>query len=279
MTYTTEQIHQILIDCADTCVLPYFRNLQESDIHTKAHEQDFVTIADQKSEAYLTPILRNLVPNSFILGEEAFSEDNSRIEGLASYDDVWIIDPVDGTTNFKNGTDNFCIILAHAHKGRLIGTWIYAPILNKFAAWRQGENVTINAQPVSMDCTSKAIEDMLVGEHISYFRSQDREIIRTNRKAFKSHVSLGCFGIETIYMLENKVDALSFGAGNPWDISPCIAMINATGGKALKISGEEAIGNNLLTVKGAFLATRSPNQWQEVRDAMLKDVAWEKYFD
>jgi fructose-1,6-bisphosphatase/inositol monophosphatase family enzyme len=259
--------------------MPYHRNLQDHQVSTKAHDEDFVTIADREAEEFLCPILQKLVPESVVLGEEAFSTNPEILHAISLSKDVWIIDPVDGTGNFRKGLDDFCVMVAHASKGKLVGAWIYIPIANKFAAWQIGENVTVNKQTVSLDTKPKPLSEMIVGEHISFCRIDDKSVIRNNRSVFGSCISIGSFGVEVVMMLENEIDALSFGVGNPFDIAPCAALITACGGRALKIDGMAVEDKALFDMSGAFLAVRSSEQWQEVRDTMLHTVDWKKYFD
>src|SRR5688572_26858215 len=233
--YNASDIQTVLKECANECVLPYFQNLEKEDIATKSHAEDFVTIADKKSEEYLERRLTHIVPGSIVLGEESFFVRGFNPEGVATKD-VWIVDPIDGTRNFKDGKDNFCILLAHAHEGRLMGAWIYAPRLGKMVSWKQGEAVTLNNQPISLDTDRKSLGQMIVGDHVFKAYPDYKEELKQNRKFFgPEHVHLGSFGIETLWMVENKIDALSFGKCNPWDIAPCAALIEAMGGKAMKM--------------------------------------------
>jgi fructose-1,6-bisphosphatase/inositol monophosphatase family enzyme len=274
-----QNIEEILKECTESCILPYFKNLTENQIETKTSDEDFVTIADRESETYLTDVFTKMTPGCVVLGEEAYAENHDVMKRAAQADNVWIVDPVDGTGNFKDGKDEFCLLLAHVNRGVLDGAWIYAPKLNKFVAWSVGEAVTINGKAVSLDKKEKLLDQMVIGDHIAYGYPDDRKQLVENRQFFhQPRVSLGSFGIETVWMLENRIDALSFARCNPWDIAPCAAMISALGGKALKIDGSAMEKNTLFSRDGAFLACRSPDQWTEIRDAMTKDVEWRKYF-
>lgn len=278
MPYSHDQIRSILATATEKHILPYFRNLTEDQIDTKSGDYDFVTIADRETEKYLTGILQDFIPGSMVLGEEAYAEDEKIIERCADMDDVWIVDPVDGTGNFKKGDEKFCTLLAHVHKGVLVGAWIYAHFLGKFVAWKRGDPVTINGQTVALDKTEKPLDQMIIGDHVSYGQKQDSEKLHENRRFFARRESVYSFGIETLYMIENKIDWLSFSWCNPWDIAPCAAMIPALGGAALKVDGSAMTGRNLFDRKGAFLAVRTPGQWTDIRDAMLHEIDWKKFF-
>ena len=278
MPYTHDQIKKLLTTATEKHILPYFRNLTADQIDTKSGEWDFVTIADRETEIYLSAELPKLLPGSVVLGEEAYSEDKNVLAKCVDMADVWIVDPVDGTGNFKRGSEKFCTLLSHVHKGALTGAWIYVHFQNKFAAWKKGEKVTINDDPVSFDTAPKPLDKMIIGDHVSYGQPKDKAQLHDNRKFFARREDVYSFGVETLYMLENKIDWLSFSLCNPWDISPCAAMIPAAGGVAMKVNAAPMEGKELFDRQGAFLAVRSPTQWTEIRDKMLHNVNWEKYF-
>jgi len=271
-------IQKLLIDCAEHEVLPYFRKLQDHEVYLK-NGKDVVTIVDHNVEAWLSWQLRELLPESLVLGEEGFHADPSLMAMAALTEHVWIIDPIDGTKNFSQGHSDFAMMLTYLVRGKFSGAWIYAPMLKKMASWLEGQPVCINNIPVSKVCESKTISEMTGGEHISYFHLSDKNTIRANReKHFKECISRSCVGIEWIMMLEGELDFVSFAPGNPWDIAAGAAMVQAMGGAVYNLHQQPLQGNELFVVKSAMLATMQPEHWQAVRDHMLHEVNWRNYF-
>src|ERR1700744_1852782 len=138
-------------DTARALILPRFRALDSGDIHEKK-PNDFVTIADTKTERELTRLLAGVIDGAKVLGEEAVHEDPSRLEWLSGDDPVWIIDPVDGTANFVRGDPRFAVIVALARQGVVEAGWIYNPLADTLicalkgqGAWRAGERLHTNA--------------------------------------------------------------------------------------------------------------------------------------
>lgn len=274
MSYTHDQIKTILEECAQKCILPYFGTLTSDQIDTKSSADDFVTIADREAEIYLIDVLQNLLPGSLVLGEEGYSEDISLMDRCAQADDVWIVDPIDGTTNFKNADKNFCTILSHVRHGKIIGAWIYAPLLNEFTAWAEGGDVTINGDKVTLDNAPKEISAMNACNCMVYQLPAEKAIIfNRNFSRFKWSRQCSSFGLDTVEMLRGNFDVLTFPKGNPWDISACIAMISALGGKVAKVKDQKIEGDDLFTVKGSLFAVASPSQWQKVRDTIMQDIS------
>src|SRR5690349_21342761 len=108
-----DRVSAIIREVAEAEILPRFRRLQQSDIREKG-PGDLVTVADEVAERRLTERLRDLVPNSLVLGEEAVAADQRVLGRIFEEDPVWIIDPVDGTSNFASGKPAFGVIVAYA---------------------------------------------------------------------------------------------------------------------------------------------------------------------
>ena len=108
--------------------MPRFRTLTANQIQSKSHPKDLVTIADIETEAWLTPRLQNLLPGSFVLGEEAHARGDVSHTVLAQEAPVWLIDPVDGTYNFAHGNNRFCSMVSLVKNCHVLAGWIYFPV-------------------------------------------------------------------------------------------------------------------------------------------------------
>src|SRR5260370_28988248 len=110
MPVDSEKVRRLIAEVADAEVMPRFEKLETGDISEKS-PGDFVTIADVASERRLTPALRDLLPGSLVVGEEAVAADPAVLDLLAGDDPVWGVDPVDGTANFAARTPIFAIMV------------------------------------------------------------------------------------------------------------------------------------------------------------------------
>ena len=131
-------VAKLLEETAKKIILPRFRALSNGDVREKK-PGDLVTIADEESEIMLSQSLSTLWPGSAILGEEGVASDASRL-GLA-YENkpIWIIDPIDGTSNFVAGRENFAVIIALAVDGFISEGWIYQPIAQRMIYAKRGQ--------------------------------------------------------------------------------------------------------------------------------------------
>ena len=101
--------------------LEYFRS-NNLAIETKLNQSDTVTAADKASEAILIDHIHASYPSHSIISEESGTETKGDIE--------WVIDPLDGTTNFSAGLPQFCVSIGIREKGKTVIGVVYAPYLD-----------------------------------------------------------------------------------------------------------------------------------------------------
>ena len=104
--------------------LAYFRG-DDLGIETKSNAYDVVTRADKESEAYIVQAILGRYPGHGILGEEG------GVMGTAGSDYRWVIDPLDGTTNYSQGLPIFSVSIALQHQGETVAGVVYAPYLGE----------------------------------------------------------------------------------------------------------------------------------------------------
>ncbi len=118
----------------------YFRT-SDLQIDTKTCESDVVTIADKASEAVIINEIHRLYPDHSILSEESGEE--NRGEGWR-----WVIDPLDGTTNFSSGLPAFAVSIGIEHNGVTQVGVVFAPYLNELFHAVRGEGAYMNGEPI-----------------------------------------------------------------------------------------------------------------------------------
>lgn len=112
-------------------------------VATKSSGIDLVTDVDHYSEEYLITAIRHGYPQHAILSEEQGQQ-----IGQSEY--LWIIDPLDGTTNYAQGLPIFSISIALQHQGRIIMGVVYAPILDQMFTVVRGQGAFLNEQPITV---------------------------------------------------------------------------------------------------------------------------------
>ncbi len=121
--------------------LRYFRG-NELDISTKLNESDVVTAADRASEAFILSEIHRLYPDHSILSEESGAE-RTTDSGWR-----WVIDPLDGTTNFSSGLPAFATSIGIEHDGQTVVGVVFAPYLNELFHAVRGGGAWLNGEPI-----------------------------------------------------------------------------------------------------------------------------------
>lgn len=133
----------VISEVAATAIMPLYRNLKPGDVEAKAAD-DYVTRADKDAESALTRRLADLYPGSVVLGEEAFAKDKTLLRLLDGDAPVWVIDPIDGTSLFKEGLPGFGVMVALIHRGTRIAGWIHDPVANDTIMGEKGSGVSLS---------------------------------------------------------------------------------------------------------------------------------------
>ncbi len=117
--------------------------LRKGDLNivTKSHRVDFVTDYDVRSEKMLVQKISENYPDHAILGEEG-----SSIENGSDY--RWVIDPIDGTTNYSHGFPFFCISIALQYRSESVLGVVYAPMLRQTFTAIRGQGAQLNGRPI-----------------------------------------------------------------------------------------------------------------------------------
>src|ERR1700728_3475631 len=140
---------------------------------------DFVSDIDRKSEADIIATIRRSYPQHAILAEESGGS------GTAEY--VWIIDPLDGTTNFLHGFPVFAVSIAVEHRGRLQHAVVYDPMRQEFFTASRGEGAQLDSKRIRVS-EQRTLEGALIGtgfpyrmaaEHIDHYLAMLKAIMST----------------------------------------------------------------------------------------------------
>src|SRR4029453_6026268 len=118
---------RLIEEAAAAEIMPRFRQLAAGDVREKA-PGDLVTGADEAVEPRLRPALDSPPAGSVVVGEEAAAADPNLLNRLFDDQPVWIIDPVDGTSNFAEGRPAFAVMVALARGRDVLAAWIHDPV-------------------------------------------------------------------------------------------------------------------------------------------------------
>lgn len=248
----TGDIADLIVEAAERIILPRYQALEAGEIMEKK-PGDYVTVADQETEAYLTERLAAEYPDAVILGEEASVTDASIAGAFAAADHGWVMDPVDGTKNFVNGSPDFAVMLAETREGTTVRTWIWQPIHQRMYISERGAGATCNGAPIVMGPAVRPLRG--VGDH--------RWVGKTLGEA-SGPIGLQamCTGVDYPRLAEGDQDFILFRGQNDWDHLPGIGIIRELGGVARTYEGDD-FGPG---VRGSYLiVARDEETWRELR--------------
>jgi myo-inositol-1(or 4)-monophosphatase len=203
---------------------------QPREIEEKGRRADLVTDADRASEAIVVRRLRAAYPNASILAEESGTH-------RGSADERWIVDPLDGTTNFAHGYPLFCVSLAYERAGELIAGVIYAPAMDECFAAEHGGGTRLNDRTVTVSRV-----ELLAGAMVcTGFRPADFE---RNADCFRA-ASLraqavrrdGSAALDLAYVACGRYDGFWEFDLSPWDVAAGTLLVAEAGGTVTRTDG------------------------------------------
>lgn len=195
--------------------------------------RDWVTDADYASQALLTETIRDAFPNHGFLAEE---------EGgdlPATGDIIWIIDPVDGTSNYSRQQPNFCISLAaFCHNEALVGV-IYDPIRDELFRATRDDGSYLNDQPITTSDVSdlKRAIIALDWSHAPQARQQTLEMLQQVAHQVHTIRAIGSAALALAWLAAGRLDVYFNLSLKPWDYAAGVLLIELAGGQLHDLHG------------------------------------------
>jgi myo-inositol-1(or 4)-monophosphatase len=198
------------------------------------HRNDFVTKVDRAAEEAIIETLRKAYPDHAVLAEESGAS-----AGRAEYQ--WIVDPLDGTTNFIHGFPQYCVSIAIRHRGALAHGVVYDPVKNELFTASKGRGAFLNDRRIRVSkCVRLA--DALVGtgfpfkevERIDSYVKQLRSLMEKSSGVRRA----GAAALDLAYVACGRLDAFWEMGLSAWDMAAGALMIQEAGGLVGDLRGE-----------------------------------------
>jgi myo-inositol-1(or 4)-monophosphatase len=212
---------------------------------------DLVTEADVAVEQEIRARLAAHFPSHTVLGEEAAQ---SAPNGTSPY--RWIVDPIDGTTNFAHGVALFCVSIALEIDGRVEVGVIYEPIGDELFTAERGEGARLNGTRIHVTQETELIDSLLVTgfpytaddarrEQLAIFGdflAQSRAVRR-----------LGSAALDLSYVAAGRFDGFWEQSLHPWDVAAGALLVEEAGGRVTNFAGEafDVFGRQIVASNGA----------------------------
>uniref|UniRef100_A0A1I7YA06 Inositol-1-monophosphatase n=1 Tax=Steinernema glaseri TaxID=37863 RepID=A0A1I7YA06_9BILA len=249
-----------------------------SNVQTKASNTDLVTETDQAVEAMLIKGLSAEFPEHKFIGEESVAG-GQKIESVAGgqkivYSDAptWIIDPIDGTTNFVHRIPMVAICVGLAIKKELRAGIVYNPITNELFSAQVGRGAFRNGFPIKVSQTEAVCKSVLL---LQIGADRSDKIVNPFIESFKAtmvnndargHRSFGSAAINMVYVAQGSVDAYAEYGIHAWDIAAATVIVREAGGIVIDPTGAE------LNVMGRKVLCAGTKKLAEELSGMLTHV-------
>jgi len=195
---------------------------------------DFVSEVDVAAERAIIDTLKDAYPSHGFLGEESGSTSHQS-------DFIWIIDPLDGTTNFLHSFPQYCVSIALQHKGEITQAVIYEPNRNDLYTATKGRGAFLNDKRIRVSKCDK-LQEALIG---TGFPFRDFKYLDDYLNMFKSMIQkttgirrAGSAALDLAYVASGALDGFWEIGLSPWDIAAGGLLIQEAGGIVTDLSGQ-----------------------------------------
>jgi len=209
-----------------------YNKFNRADIKLKsAHE--IVTKYDLLSEKIILDEIKKNFPEHAI-----FSEEKGKNNKKSDY--LWLIDPIDGTTNFSMHNPIWCISIALIYQGEIIMGVVYAPILNELYTASKGKGALMNGKKIKVSniksgkvlntfCHGNQIKD--IKRAIKYYTQQKLNHLDCRQ--------LGSAALELSYVASGRIESIAIPGVNSYDVGAGILIVHEAGGQITDFKGKD----------------------------------------
>jgi len=229
-------------------------------------QNDYVSEVDSAAENAIIEILLEAYPDHEILAEESGSRGSSEFQ--------WIIDPLDGTTNFLHGFQQYAVSIALLHKGVISQAVIYDPVRNDLFTATKGRGAYLNDRRLRVS-KQKQLSDALIGTgfpfrdftHIDAYLGMFRDLIQKTAGLRRP----GSAALDLAYTAAGRFDGFFEIGLNSWDIAAGCLLVQEAGGLVGDFEGNETYlkSGNIIAgnpkIFGQLLQTIAPHLTPELK--------------
>ncbi|MBL8260320.1 MAG: inositol monophosphatase [Candidatus Competibacteraceae bacterium] len=217
---------------ASRILLHHFDHLERLNVTAK-QRNDFASEADIQAERDIIQTLRKTYPNHGILAEESGEQ-----PGQDEFQ--WVIDPLDGTTNFLHGIPHFAISIAFRHKNRLEAALVYDPIRQEMFTASRGASAQLNDRRIRVSGVN-ALENALLGTGFPFRHPRHQpSYLNTFSALFGKCVEIrraGAASLDLAYVAAGRLDAFWEIGLKAWDLAGGVLLVQEAGGLVSDFGG------------------------------------------
>ncbi len=241
---------------AGNVLLRYFERVDTLTVTTKG-KNEFVSEVDRAAEQVIIETLRKAYPDHAILAEESGRSEGNEFQ--------WVIDPLDGTTNYLHGFPQFSVSIALKHKGVLEHGVVYDPLREEMFTASRGSGALLNDRRIRVT-QRKGLDGALIGtgfpyrehSHLEAYLGMFRELIQKTAGIRRP----GSAALDLAYVAAGRLDGFWELDLSEWDIAAGSLLIREAGGTVTDIRGGDRYLESGNLIAGGI----------KVHDALLKSI-------
>ncbi len=194
---------------------------------------DLVTEIDRKSEDFIVSSILKAFPDHMVVAEEGGLTEGQK-------DNLWYIDPVDGTSNYAHSLPIFCVSIAYASKGKMKLAVAYDPMRDELFAAEKGKGAWMNGDPIHVSDVDELTKSMLVTGFPYEMDQKENNIEYFIHFVRKAHTvrRLGSAVLDQTYVAMGRLDGYWESGLSPWDIAGGTLIIEEAGGVVTTLTGK-----------------------------------------
>ncbi len=232
-TPTPIKLEQVALRAARAAGRIHLQRLSRIKVTRKTNAIDLVTEADREAEQAVIGTLSRAFPDHAILAEESGA--NARLS-----EHRWIIDPLDGTTNFAHGFPQFCVSIAYERRGRVELAVVFDALKRELFVAARGRGARLNGRPIHVSATP-SLDRALLATGFPYDRRERRNFYFTFWEAFMMRTQgvrrTGSAALDLCYVACGRVDAFwEFGL-KAWDVAAGALVVTEASGRVTNLDG------------------------------------------
>ena len=251
-------VADLVREVSATVIVPRFRALEDGEVTEKA-PGDVVTAADTEAERLLREGLERLLPGAPVVGEEAGSANPSLLNAVAGAEQAWLVDPLDGTTNFVSGSTDWGTMVALVRAGRTTASWMWHPTSGRMyraelgsGAWCDETRLVVGGAPMD--------ESRLVGAVLTRFLDESTRVAVARNAWRFGEILPGrkCAAVEYPDVICGDHHFALYWRTLPWDHAPGTLLLTEAGGVVRRPDGTNYLPGDQ---RVGLLVARNATTW------------------
>lgn len=243
---------------AGNIIMRGYRDRDRLEI-TQKGENDFVSQVDKAAETRVMEVINRAYPDHAFIGEESGAHGDS--------DTIWIIDPLDGTTNFLHGIPHFAVSIGCQVEGEMRHAVVYNPWTQELYTASQGQGAELDGRKIRVSGQSTLKNSLLgTGFPIRAGESLDRYLPLFGKLMGETHGlrRAGAAALDLAYVAAGRLDAYWELNLSPWDIAAGMLLVTEAGGLVGELDGKRDV------LKTGNIIAGSPKVYLELQKLLVK---------